>query len=255
MITVATWNVLHRVHADNWPGPVTEHWPVEAERIAAVTTAVAKRNEQVIALQEVSGDQLASLRRALPGRVFHVLIYPRVPKSRRIDTVLADRSESLVVITDGPSREISAETFDNDPGNGALAIEFEGLTVVATHVSGDRRRDAQFQRLAELAAAPAIVLGDFNVDRAALAAALGGDDSVPAALSGDFTVAEPAPDSLPTRPRSSGAKSQLIDHVVARGVTVSGVQVEDVAGVSDHNLVRATVEFVGSPLRTLRPHR
>ncbi|MFI1915739.1 endonuclease/exonuclease/phosphatase family protein [Nocardia sp. NPDC020380] len=232
MITVVTWNVLHRIHADNWASEIADRWPGESDRIAAVTARVRKRPERIIALQEVSGDQLASLRLSLPDRVFHVLDYPRVPRPRRLADPLADRSESLVLIADADARLLTAEPFATDPGKGLLAVEADGITVVATHVTGDTRRGPQLARLAEVAAAgPSILLGDFNVDRAVLADALGPEFTVPAHPYG----------SVPTRPRTAGAKSQFIDHVVAHGVPVRDLQVEDVAGESDHNLVTALV--------------
>ncbi|GAB0104612.1 hypothetical protein JMUB6875_35870 [Nocardia sp. JMUB6875] len=232
VITVASWNVLHRVHADNWVSDIAARWPEEAARIAAVTATVVARTEQVIALMEVSGDQLASLRKALPGREFHVLDYPRVPRPRRLPNVLDDRGEHLVLIVDGTAREVAAESFLFDPGKGALAIELDGLLIVATHVTGDERRAEQLERLRLLTASgPAILLGDFNIDRDTLAAALGPE----------YAVAEFPPDSIPTRPRDSGSKSQFIDHVVGRGIPVRDLVVEDVAGASDHNLVRAVV--------------
>jgi hypothetical protein len=57
VIAVATWNVLHRIHAENWGEDVLERWPDESERIAAITARLTRRTEQVIALQEVSGDK------------------------------------------------------------------------------------------------------------------------------------------------------------------------------------------------------
>ncbi|MVU79924.1 endonuclease/exonuclease/phosphatase family protein [Nocardia sp. ET3-3] len=234
MITVATWNVLHRVHADNWDSDIAAGWPEEAERIAAVTAAVAARSETVVALMEVSGDQLASLRKALPAREFHVLDYPRVPTPRRRPNVLDQRSEHLVILVDGTARQVAVEPFDFalDPGKGALAIELDGLRIVATHVSGDRRRGGQLARLRELTpTGPAVLLGDFNIGR----------DELIAALGPEYAVAEFAPDALPTRPRDSGSKSQFIDHIATRGIPVRELTVEDVAGASDHNLVRAIV--------------
>ncbi|MTE14614.1 endonuclease/exonuclease/phosphatase family protein [Nocardia aurantiaca] len=232
MISIATWNVLHRVHADNWDSEMAARWPEEAQRIAVVTAAVAARKEAVIGLQEVSGDQLASLREALPDRTFHVLDYPRIPTPRRVPNTLADRTEHLVLIVRGPSRLVLAEPHALDPGKGLVAVEIDGILIIVTHVTGDERRSGQFARLAEVAGdGPAVLIGDFNVGRDDLAAGLGEG----------FTVTGFPPDSVPTRPRTSGAKSQFIDHVVAHGVPVRGLTVEDVAGVSDHNLVRAEV--------------
>ncbi|MBF6169652.1 endonuclease/exonuclease/phosphatase family protein [Streptomyces gardneri] len=235
MITVATWNVLHRVHAENWYEDVATRWPDEGARIAAVTARVAERTERIIALQEVSGDQLASLRLALPDRTFHAMRYQRLPTPRRVPSSLLDGGEYLVVLTAEPSRELAAESFAQDHGKGALVVDAGGLTVIATHVTGDRRRTDQLARLAALATDvpedATVLLGDFNTDRASVAAGLGDD----------FVVAECADGALPTRPRSSGAKSQHIDHVVVHGATVTPAQVDDVGGVSDHNIVHATV--------------
>ncbi|WP_433654129.1 endonuclease/exonuclease/phosphatase family protein [Nocardia sp. CA-128927] len=235
MITVATWNVLHRIHAENWYEDVSSRWPDEAARIDAVTACVAARTERVIALQEVSGDQLFSLRAALPSRTIHSMQYLRVPTARRHASVLRDPSEHLALIVEGPSREITAESFADDPGKGAIAVSAGGVVFVATHVTGDRRRAKQLARLAELASAtpeyPAVLLGDFNTDRETVASSLGEG----------FTVADVPPGSLATRPRTSGAKSQFIDHVAVRGVPVREVVVEDSGGLSDHNLVRATL--------------
>jgi endonuclease/exonuclease/phosphatase family metal-dependent hydrolase len=232
VITVATWNVLHRVHAENWVEDVTRRWPDESARIAAITARLAARTERVIALQEVSGDQLASLRRAMPGRTVHAFRYPRVPKPRRGSHQLRDLDEYLVLLVDGPSREVAAESFPTDKGKGALAVQIAGTLVIATHVSGDQRRTRQLARLAELAATaqrnPVVLLGDFNADSATVTSGLGSG----------FAVADLPPDAQPTRPSAAG---QWIDHVVVRGAAACDATVEAVDGLSDHNLVRANI--------------
>lgn len=234
VIAVATWNVLHRVHAENWGEDVAVRWPDESERIAAVTARLAKRTEQVIALQEVSGDQLASVRAAMDDRTVHAFRYPRVPRPRRGTYTPHDPAEYLVLLVEGPGREVAAESFADDPGKGALAVQTAEALFVATHVSGDRRRTGQLARLAELTAAgagagqPTVILGDFNTDGATVGAALGPD----------FVVEEFAPGTLPTRP---GSDCPHIDHVAARGAGISNAAVEDVDGLSDHNLVRADI--------------
>ncbi|WP_405487279.1 endonuclease/exonuclease/phosphatase family protein [Nocardia sp. NBC_00511] len=232
MITVATWNVLHRIHADNWASEVADRWPDESDRIAAVAERVAARTEDVIALQEVSGDQLATLRKRVPDRHFHVLDYPRVPTPRRLPNVLDLHTEHLVLITADDGREVAAESFASDGGKGLIAVELAGIRFIATHVTGDRRRPAQLERLVEVSTpGPAVLLGDFNLGRDALAQAIGPE----------YTIAEPDSAAVSTRPRTSGTKSQYIDHVVTRGIPVRGMVVEEVAGESDHNLVRAIV--------------
>jgi endonuclease/exonuclease/phosphatase family metal-dependent hydrolase len=228
VITVATWNLLHRVHAENWAEPATRRWPDEAERITAATARITALPAQVIALQEVSGDQLTDLRAALPGRTIHSFRYPRVPTTRKGRDLLHDRTEHLVLLTDGPSALVTAESFPDDKGKGALVADIAGTTVIATHVSGDRRRTGQLTRLAELAGPATVLLGDFN--------SAGG--TITDGLGPDFTVAGFAADSLPTRPGSSRG---FIDHVVTRGATTSPARVEDSGGLSDHNIVHATV--------------
>lgn len=116
VITVATWNVLHRVHAENWDEEVTGRWPDEPERIAAVTARLTGRTERVIAMQEVSGDQLASLHQALPQRTVHALRYPRIPAPRGGGCLLTDPGEYLVLLVDGATRQVAAEPFEEDPG-------------------------------------------------------------------------------------------------------------------------------------------
>ncbi|NSC25704.1 endonuclease/exonuclease/phosphatase family protein [Streptomyces albus subsp. chlorinus] len=234
-MTVASWNVLHRVHGENWDEDVLVRCPDESERIAAVTALLEERDEQVIALQVVSGDQLAALRGALTGRTVHALRYPRVPAPRRGICSLRDPGEYLVLLVDGPSRQIAAESFENDLGKGALAVETDGMLIVATHVSGNQRRTHQLARLAELAATPtgcpAVLLGDFNTGRATVASALGTG----------FAVVDLPPDALPTRPHTSGSTSRWIDHVVVHGAGVSSAAVESTDGLSDHNLISASL--------------
>ncbi|MDH6580794.1 endonuclease/exonuclease/phosphatase family protein [Kitasatospora sp. MAP5-34] len=234
MLTVATWNVLHRIHAENWGTDVPGHWPDESDRIAAVTARLAGCAEQVLALQEVSGDQLALLRRAMPDRTVRTLRYPRVPRARHGLCPLDDPGEHLVLLVNGQAQQVVAEAFDDDPGKGLLAVRTAGVLVVATHVSSDHRQARQLDRLAELAAdspGPVVLLGDFNADRATVAAGLGPG----------FTVVGLPLHAPPTRPRTSGTKSQHIDHVVVRGCGVKGAVVEETDGLSDHNLLRAKV--------------
>ena len=230
---MATWNLLHRVHAENWDEDVTLRWPDEDERIAATTARIAARTETVVALQEVSGDQLASLRDALPGRTVLSFQYPRVPTPRKGRDLLRDRSEHLVLLVDGPATPVTEESFPDDKGKGALAVAVGGLLVIATHVSGDRRRTGQLARLAELAGPETVLLGDFNTARSTITAEFGDG----------FTVAGFPADSLATRP---GSHREFIDHVVTLGLATSTATVDDSGGLSDHNIVHATVRRPGS---------
>jgi endonuclease/exonuclease/phosphatase family metal-dependent hydrolase len=223
------------VHAEDWGEVVAGRWPDESERITAVTAWLAGRAEQVIALQEVSGDQLASLRSGLASRTVHAFRYPRVPGLRRGACQLRDHGEYLVLLVDGPGLEVAAESFEDAPGKGALAVQANGTLFVAAHVSRGQRRTRQLARLAGLAAAwpghPAVLLGDFNADRIAVESGLGVG----------FSVASLFPGGLPTRPGTPDVRPLCIDHVAVRGAGITSATVEDAGGLSDHNLVRANI--------------
>jgi len=242
VITVATWNVLHRVHAEKYGEPVADHWPQEPARIAAVTAWLKGRSEQVIGLQEVSGDQLASLRAGLPERTVFAFRFPRVPVPHREDaTALGDPGEYLVLLADQPGHEVAGFAFDRAPGKGALAVRLNEMIVIVTHVSGDVRRVGELKRLARLAGewpdVPVVMLGDFNIGRFAVTSELGQD----------FAVAELPLGSRATRPDTHGVAPGFIDHVVVRGARATDAEVEDSGGLSDHNLVRATIVQAETP--------
>lgn len=221
---MATWNVLHRIHADNWGEDVAGNWPDEAKRIAAVAERVRELTEDVVALQEVSGDQLVALRDT--GRTVHAMRYPRMPRPRVMASSLTDNTEYLVLLVDGPSRELGAEAFPDDGGKGALAVDVQGITVVATHVSWGNKRIGQLSRLVELAPAPAVLLGDFNADA----------DTVLATLGESFRAAE-----LPAGSKTRG--QQTIDHVIVRGAAAAEARVLHADGLSDHSPVRAAISW------------
>ncbi len=224
MITVVTWNVLHRIHAENWGEDVATHWPDESKRVAAIAGWVAELPAEVVALQEVSGDQLAALR-ASTSRTVHAMRYRRVPRPRRMSSQLKDDTEFLVLMVDGPSRVITELQFHDDWGKGGLAVQTAGLTVVATHVSWwEAKRAGQLAKLRELAVAPAVLLGDFNAD----------SDTVIADLGEGFRSAE-----LPPGATTQG--EQAIDHVIVHGATATNAQVLDNEGLSDHHPVLATI--------------
>ena len=236
MIELRTWNVLHRIHAENWREPTIANLPDESERMRRIAAAIGTPNgPTAICLQEVSGDQLAILRSTLSGTVFEAT-YPRVPKLRdpAAAAVLTDPREHLVVIVFGANAKlVSTGSFRTDPGKGWLAVEVDGIVVVDTHVTYGERRVEQCARLLELAppSAPCVVLGDFNADRATCAGLLPG-----------FSPAIQAEPALATRPRAvPSEKSQTIDHVFGRGVTFATARVEDGRGLSDHNPVVAVL--------------
>lgn len=268
---LVTWNVLHRVHAENWEEPAIDlHLDDEPGRIAGVTARVAAllaADHDVVCLQEVSGDQLASLRAVLPeGTQLVVLRYPRVPAPRAGAThqaTLADPGEHLVTVV-AAGRTIHAgpaAAFDDDPGKGYLTVDVAlapavhvaaapaarpaaapaAIRIVNTHVTYGPRAAGQLARLAAVATAgpaAAVVAGDFNADRAAVAAGLGAGLAARRTLA----VAVPAAPALRTRPRATSDKSQDIDHVVALGLRPLACAVLAAGGFSDHNLVEALLE-------------
>lgn len=245
-LRLATWNVLHRVHAENFDEGVVAAHPDEAVRAASIAALAAETlagGVTALCLQEVSGDQIEALRRALPvdARLFE-LAYPRRPQPRHAHVGrLRDATESLVtVVAPGvPAESHSSLVFPDDPGKGFLGIRLGGLLVFNTHLSFGERAPGQLARLAAAARAgalPSAVLGDFNAGAGPVAAGLGAD----------FGAATLAVGALPTRPRSQpDGKDQHIDHVFVRGATVGAAQVLAARGLSDHNLVIATVELQG----------
>ncbi len=234
---VATWNVLHRIHALNWREPAIDAYPDEATRAAVIADVVARLGD-VVCLQEVSGDQLATLRAKLPEAAIASHRYPRVPRPRRVDETspLADAHEHLVVVSMPPIRRSHGHTFDTDRGKGYLVVELEsGVVVIDTHVSFGASHAVQCAELAAVAAGfagPVVLVGDFNADR----------DTCLSHLGGAFTAAIPAEPALPTRLRTvPSEKSATIDHVMTVRARASDVAVIDGDALSDHNPVVARV--------------
>jgi endonuclease/exonuclease/phosphatase family metal-dependent hydrolase len=240
-LRVVTWNVLHRVHAVNWSEDPVATFPDERVRIAGITDTIVgwlANGVDAVCLQEVSGDQLASLRAALAGGV-HVFehTYPRVPRLRGGgEPVLDDPSEHLVVATTSAGARLrDACTFDSDPGKGLLAVDLGGdVALVDTHVSFGDRRGAQLAtvaRTARSATGGAIVVGDFNARADVVRAGLGGEVAI-TELSGR------RPTRVPTADHPAG---QTIDHVVVLGGAIVAAEVLDGRGLSDHEPVSADV--------------
>ena len=244
-LAIVTWNVLHRIHAVNWEEPAIEAHPDEAARIAAISARLAKGfalPPAVYCLQEVSGDQLASLRSTHAGQIF-ATSYPRVPHAyRRSEAapMLRDPSEYLVTIVDGElqARVSHEAVFPTDQGKGFHVVELDtGFVVINTHVSYGEKHAAQCRELAEHARTRGprcvVVLGDFNADRETCVTRLGSGFSAAA-------LREPG---LPTRPRTEpSAKSQTIDHVIVLHGTILEAAVVSGDGLSDHNPVVARIQ-------------
>jgi endonuclease/exonuclease/phosphatase family metal-dependent hydrolase len=234
-VRLVTWNVLHRIHAVNWEEGPVRAFPDERERIARIAERVAammSSQADAVALQEVSGDQLAAIRAAVsPDVLVLEHTYPRVPRLRDGSAPpLDDPTEHLVVLARGPAAIRGARTFGSDPGKGYLATELDGLLLVCTHVSAFERGPAQLAEIASATTAPAVVLGDFNAPAAAVRAGFGAP----------FVVSEV---SEPTRVATAEHPAKVIDHVAVRGGTLASAVVEDGAGLSDHVPVRAEVRF------------
>lgn len=239
---VVTWNVLHRVHGENWSEPTIGAHPDEAARAAGIAARIAAWLDEgvdAVGLQEVSGDLLARVREVAAGRA-EVLAhrYPRVPASRvepSASAPLVDPSEHLVIVAGGATRLASA-TFDDDPGKGYLAASLpSGLVVICTHVSFGKRRRGQLARLADAArGGRAIVLGDFNAAIDDVTLGLG--------AAGDLHASDLAGAGF-TREPANGQPGKVIDHVVALGGRVEGAEILDGGGSSDHRPVRAIARF------------
>ncbi len=244
---IATWNVLHRIHAENWRETVPDVFPDEAVRIAAITPRIEALlsesdvvDDVVVCLQEVSGDQLASLRTALPAMQVCAFIYPRVPSLKQPGPSPLQHPEEALVTIAARARLVAGAVFPNDPGKGFLAVDVDGVLVINTHLSAGDGRTIQLQHIKahvdHSVESAVVVCGDCNTSSA----------KVLAGLDGGFHLVDLGPDALPTRPRPdlpdrSSDKPAAIDHIVVRGLVATNGGVIDVDGTSDHNLVRATV--------------
>jgi endonuclease/exonuclease/phosphatase (EEP) superfamily protein YafD len=235
---LVTWNVLHRIHALNWGEEVPERFPDEAARISRITRRVeallSSGSDVIVCMQEVSGDQLESLEGALRSFAVCSFTYPRVP-SLRVSGVQPLRRPTEHLVTIGARAQVrTAEAFRTDRGKGFLCVDADGLLVVNTHVSFAEKRPAQIDRIAAVVGDErCVICGDFNAP----------SKQVLAGLDRGFALVDLGPDALPTRPRNGNGRGKppAIDHILVRGVAGSEGAVVDVAGESDHNLVRAKI--------------
>lgn len=235
---VVTWNVLHRVHAINWKEAAADAFADEGTRIAAITARIDAwlgAGVDVVALQEASGDQLASVR-MLPGVTVVEHTYPRVPRLRHhamsVDHGLRDVHEHLVVIALGDARKTESRTFDKDPGKGFLAVDVGGVRIVCTHVSFGPKGLAQAAALVDASPIGSVVLGDFNAPRSAVKIAFG-----------DAFAITDVEGQRPTRRGSAERAGWTIDHVLVHGGSIVTATVHDGGGLSDHEPVEAEVAF------------
>jgi endonuclease/exonuclease/phosphatase family metal-dependent hydrolase len=239
VVKVLTWNVLHRVHAENYDESAIRRWRDEPERVRRVVGLVSKALNidgfEAVLLQEVSGDVLESLRDQLPTWAVLNHPYPRVPRQKRPGAPMRDLSEHLVVVAPAGSTVLRAQTFASDPGKGVLAVTVpSGLVVASTHVSWGSKGEAQFATLRELfhaSSAPVCIGGDFNTEREVLVRAFGAEAVVSALPSG----------SPCTRPAEDATSGVDIDHLLVCRAELSEVHVLDHSELSDHRPVAATV--------------
>ena len=245
-LRIVCWNVLHRVHAENYHEPSIGIFPDESLRVSRVAARVrAWMDEGVdaVILQEVSGDVVKALRDSIAvvgesvGAV-HVHTYPRVPSFKRpTTTMMTERSEHLVIVTaNRDATVIAAETFPDDPGKGFLAVRAGGIIYASTHISYGALLIPQLTAITQYVRGAcfdngiAVVGGDFNAEAGVTASALGSD----------FVLADLRNEPV-TRPSATGPGA-TIDHVIAFGAVCTGARVLDDESLSDHRPVATEFE-------------
>ncbi len=235
-----TWNVLHRVHAENYREPAVTLWPDEAERVEAVARfvleAILKHECQLVLMQEVSGDVLTAIRAQLPSAMTALSHQvPRMPKLKnRGLTSLTDPSEHVAVIGPATMTMLRGQTAPNDSGKGLVAVQAdEGLVAISMHVSWGSKSAGQLQVLQALMnelPGEVVVGGDFNAERTEVLSGLGAQ----------WVVAQLDAASPRTRQNPEGEGAD-IDHLIARSGTWADVHVLENRGLSDHSPLLATL--------------
>ncbi|WP_224364592.1 endonuclease/exonuclease/phosphatase family protein [Hyalangium versicolor] len=236
---ILTWNVLHRVHAENYGELAIQRWRDEPERVRRVVELVSKALSsdgfEAVLLQEVSGDVLESLRHQLPTWAVLDHQYPRMPRLKRPGASMRDLSEHLVVVAPKGSTVLRAQTFADAPGKGVLAVTLpSGWVVASAHVSWGPQGEAQLATLRELfhaSSAPMCLGGDFNTEREVLVRALGTE----------VVVGELPPGSPHTRPADEKTGGLNIDHLLVCRAELRDLHVLDHNDLSDHRPVAGSV--------------
>jgi endonuclease/exonuclease/phosphatase family metal-dependent hydrolase len=229
-----TWNVLHRIHAQNWDeAAVLAAFPDESARLDAILRRIegwmSGSQETCVALQEVSGDLLERLRARFPEAV-HSFQYQELPRLRREGpSSLRDPSQHLVTVLP-EARALVGEDFSDGGGYGFLAVQRGALRIVNTHVRFGLPGGPQILRLREVAGpGPAAVCGDFNRGEASALEDLGpGYEAASAHRSVDFE-------------RRLG-----IDHVFVRGLCGVPLALLAPGPESDHPPVAARLTPPGA---------
>mmetsp|Transcript_26123 Transcript_26123/g.60311 ORF Transcript_26123/g.60311 Transcript_26123/m.60311 type:complete len:463 (-) Transcript_26123:13-1401(-) len=243
---VATWNVLHRVYAQQPANEsnadirtVLRQFPLEKQRwdsVIETVTAAFQEGTAVFCLQEVSGDLLAFLRHKLPPNVI-LFAYrlPRVPvnvEGTPSEATLFDRSEhlvTLVLLSQGGS-DLGGCSIDDTSGLSFLEVRVGKdvhvfNTVVSRHSTATNLEPLR-NRVQQLSAGGcAVVAGDLNGPRSTLRG---------------FAGPEATWSNLASSERKTRGHT-VADHVVGFSAEVSDATVLPCDGVSDHCVVRARV--------------
>jgi endonuclease/exonuclease/phosphatase family metal-dependent hydrolase len=265
-LRVVTWNIRTAIG----PGPFPDRWwtRIDAERLRAIGAFLADLDPDVVALQEVAlvsrdgdlVDNAGDLARQLgmdvqvgAVRTFEVTdgdavtgagLFGNAMLSRRPMggvriVALPQAARDAVVEPAGADHPLASVRYTDAPATireprCLLLASFDGLRVGTTHLShigsGERRLQAEAVAAALAGASPALLLGDLN-------APIEADELAP--LSG-WTDGFTEPPGDPAR--VSTDDGERIDHVLARGASVSGCRVVREAGdLSDHYPIVADV--------------
>jgi endonuclease/exonuclease/phosphatase family metal-dependent hydrolase len=229
---IATWNVLHWVHAQKYgEKAILSAFVTEEERARAVVDRVAAIEAEVKCLQEVSGDTLRLLESRFGNDRVHSFRLPRTPIHAGVN-VLRDPSENLVIITACAGVVVHAQAFVGDDGKGLVAVRLADDTlVVCTHVSGDSEKNEQQLRAIDdwigSAHGSVILCGDFNADI---------KETLGRLRPGWHAAVVQSPIKV-SRPKSN----QLIDHILSWPQPIlASARIEAAAGLSDHNILIGT---------------
>lgn len=229
-----TWNVLHRIHAENWDeAAVLAAFPDEAVRLDAILRRIeawmSASPDTCVALQEVSGDLLARLRARFPEAV-HAFQYEELPRLRTPGPdPLMDPSQHLVTLWTGATT-LGGEDFSDGGGYGFLVVQRGALRVVNTHVRFGPPGGPQVARLREVAGpGSTVVCGDFNRGEASALEDLGpGYEAASAHRSVDFE------------------RREGIDHVFVRNLSGVPLLLAAAGAESDHPPVAARLTPPGA---------
>mmetsp|Transcript_20133 Transcript_20133/g.39913 ORF Transcript_20133/g.39913 Transcript_20133/m.39913 type:complete len:335 (+) Transcript_20133:59-1063(+) len=273
-LLIYSWNVLHRVHAQNYRIPEVQKWPDEPKRLEHVTGLILTylrscQQPCVICLQEVSGDVLKALKSALATSK-NILVFEhqhrRIPRFWRPNPQnehVVEREEYIVSITKNclGAQKTAGFTYRTDAGKSLLGIKFqvpvpardgseieqkhscESVVLLNTHLRhggsplDEDHRDDQLRQLVQVRET---AQGSSRVH----VLAAGDFNSNVSGLPPEFmcSVRSRGDFSL-SRLRTRGTED--IDQVFSfsSAAQIVNSRVIDVGLLSDHNLVSCSIEF------------